>query len=73
MPAIKGEMISSIAVSTDCGSDVAAVKTFAEKKGDSYILNGQKCLSQIVQADFLTLLCRTSMDKGYKGFSLSCQ
>lgn len=24
------------------GSDVAAVKTKAEKKGDSYVLNGQK-------------------------------
>jgi len=71
-PAIKGEMVSAIAVTEpDAGSDVAALKTFAQKDGDSYILNGSKTfITNGTQADFLTLLARTSDDPGYHSFSL---
>lgn len=42
-PAITGDLVSAIAVTEpDAGSDVAAIKTFAKKDGDSYILNGSK-------------------------------
>jgi alkylation response protein AidB-like acyl-CoA dehydrogenase len=43
------------------GSDLAAVKTKAERKGDSYVINGQKVWSTMAQyADKCLLLARTS-------------
>ena len=71
-PAIKGDYICSIAISEpDCGSDVASIKTKAEKSGDDYILNGQKMfITNGTQADFLTVLAKTSAVKKYQGFSL---
>ena len=71
-PAIKGDMVAAIAVTEpDAGSDVAAIKTFARKDGDSYILNGSKTyITNGTQADFLTLLARSSEEKGYHSFSL---
>ncbi len=72
MPAIKGDMVAGIAVTEpDAGSDVAALKSFAKKEGDYYILNGSKTyITNGTQADFLTLLARTSDDPGYHSFSL---
>ena len=70
--AIKGEMVGAIAVTEpDAGSDVAALKTFARKDGDVYVLNGSKTyITNGTQADFLTLLARTSEAPGYHSFSL---
>ena len=70
--AIKGEMVGAIAVTEpDAGSDVAALKTFAKKDGDYYVLNGSKTyITNGTQADFLTLLARTSDDPGYHSFGL---
>lgn len=72
IPALKGNLIASIAVSEpECGSDVASMKTFAKRNGDFYVLNGQKMfITNGIQSDFLTLLCKTSLDQGHKGFSL---
>ena len=71
-PAIKGDMVASIAVTEpDAGSDVAALKTTAKREGDHYILNGSKTyITNGTQADFLTLLARTSDAPGYHSFSL---
>ncbi|MCJ8500687.1 acyl-CoA dehydrogenase family protein [Desulfatitalea alkaliphila] len=71
-PAIRGEMVGAIAVTEpDAGSDVAAIKTFAKRDGDSYVLNGSKTyITNGTQADFLTLLARTSDAPGYHSFSL---
>ncbi|MCG8686381.1 MAG: acyl-CoA dehydrogenase family protein [Desulfobacterales bacterium] len=71
-PALKGDMVAAIAVTEpDAGSDVAAIKSVAEKKGDHYILNGSKTyITNGLQADFLTLLARTSDEPGYHSFSL---
>ena len=70
--AIAGEMVSAIAVTEPgAGSDVAALKTRAVRKGDFYILNGSKTfITNGNQADFLTLLARTSDGPGYHTFSL---
>ena len=70
--AIKGEMVGAIAVTEPgAGSDVAALQTFARRDGDSYILNGSKTyITNGTQADFLTLLARTSDAPGYHSFSL---
>jgi citronellyl-CoA dehydrogenase len=65
-------MVAAIAVTEpDAGSDVAAIRTFARKEGDHYILNGSKTfITNGTQADFLTLLARTSDKPGYHSFSL---
>ncbi len=71
-PALRGDLVAAIAVTEpDAGSDVAALKTFAKKDGDHYILNGSKTfITNGTQSDFLTLLARTSDDPGYHSFSL---
>jgi citronellyl-CoA dehydrogenase len=70
--AISGEMVGSIAVTEPgAGSDVGALATTAKKDGDSYVLNGSKTfITNGAQADFLTLLARTSDDPGYHSFGL---
>jgi citronellyl-CoA dehydrogenase len=70
--AIAGEMIGAIAVTEpDAGSDVAALATTAKKDGDDYIVNGSKLyITNGTQADFFTLLARTSDEPGYHSFSL---
>ena len=71
-PALRGDMVAAIAVTEpDAGSDVAALKTTAVREGDHYVLNGSKTyITNGLQADFLTLLARTSEDPGYHSYSL---
>jgi citronellyl-CoA dehydrogenase len=71
-PAIAGEMVAAIAVTEPgAGSDVAALSTTAKRQGDYFIINGSKTyITNGTQADFLTLLARTSDDPGYNSFSL---
>jgi len=71
-PAIAGDVVTSIAVTEpDAGSDVAAIKTTAKREGDYFVINGSKTyITNGTQADFLTLLARTSDDPGYHAFSL---
>ncbi|CAN5773636.1 citronellyl-CoA dehydrogenase [soil metagenome] len=61
-PAIAGEMVTSIAVSeAGGGSDVAALKTYAKKDGDDYLITGSKMwITNAAQADWLCLLVNTS-------------
>ncbi len=45
------------------GSDVAAIKTKAEKKGDHYVLNGQKMwITNAGHANWYFVLARTNLD-----------
>ena len=71
-PALRGDMVAAIAVTEpDAGSDVASLKCSAVREGDHYILNGSKTyITNGLQADFLTLLARTSDEPGYHSFSL---
>ena len=71
-PAITGDMVAAIAVTEPgAGSDVAAIATTATKDGDDFIINGSKTyITNGIQADFLTLLARTTDDPGYHSFSL---
>jgi len=71
-PAIAGDMVSAIAVTEpDAGSDVFAIKTKAVKKNGHYVLNGSKTyITNGTQADFLTLLARTTDGDGYHSFGL---
>jgi citronellyl-CoA dehydrogenase len=63
-PAIKGEKIGALGVSEPgAGSDVAGIRTTAEKDGDEYVINGQKTwITNGTRADFITLAARTQTD-----------
>ena len=71
-PAISGEYVTSIAVSEHTGgSDVAALKTFAKKDGDDYLINGQKMwITNATQADYFCTLVNTSNATPHKNKSL---
>jgi citronellyl-CoA dehydrogenase len=70
--AIKGDMVGAIAVTEPgAGSDVAAISTTAKRENNHYVINGSKMfITNGTQADFYTLLARTSDDPGYHSFSL---
>ena len=72
VPAIRGEVVTSIAVTEpDAGSDVAGIRTRAVRDGDEWVINGAKLyITNGTQADWLCLLARTSDDPGYHGMSL---
>ena len=66
VPSIRGERVGCIGVSEPGGgSDVAAVKTFARKDGDDYVIDGQKMwITNGLQADWCCLLANTSPQGG---------
>jgi citronellyl-CoA dehydrogenase len=70
--AISGDMVGAIAVTEpNAGSDVAALQTTAVKDRNHYLVNGSKIyITNGTQADFFTLLARTSDAPGYSAFSL---
>jgi citronellyl-CoA dehydrogenase len=71
-PAIRGDAVCSIAVTEPgAGSDVASIRTKAERQGDHYVVNGSKMfITNGVQADWICLLARTTPGTSYKGMSL---
>jgi acyl-CoA dehydrogenase len=83
-PTLAGELIGALAITEpDGGSDVASIRTTAERDGDSYIVNGAKTfITSGVRADFVTTAVRTGdagahgisllvIDKGTPGFTVS--
>lgn len=58
------------ATEPNAGSDLLAMKTRAEKKGDRYVINGQKCfITNGSVADVMVVYAYTAPDKGSKGIS----
>ena len=52
------------------GSDLANQQTFAEKRGDSWVINGHKVWTSLAHfADWMILLCRTDKTDKYNGLS----
>jgi acyl-CoA dehydrogenase len=52
------------------GSDVSSMRTRATKKGDKYVLNGQKCfITNGTYADWYTVYAKTDPDAGHRGIS----
>lgn len=71
VPAIRGEMVSAIAVTEpDAGSDVAGIRTRAIRDGDDWVINGSKIyITNAATADWLCLLAVTDPGAGHAGFS----
>jgi citronellyl-CoA dehydrogenase len=71
-PAIRGDAVCSVAVTEPtAGSDVASIRTKADRDGDHYVINGSKMfITNAVQADWICTLVRTTPGNTYKGMSL---
>jgi acyl-CoA dehydrogenase len=85
-PIAAGEKIASLAVTEPgAGSDVAGIRTRAEKRGPHYVLNGAKTfITSGVRADLVAVLARTGPDpyrgltffvveRGMRGFSVGAK
>lgn len=69
----RGELLGAYALTEPgAGSDAAALRTRAERKGDRYVLNGEKVfITNGGQADLYIVFARTDLDPavGHKGIS----
>jgi acyl-CoA dehydrogenase len=72
-PLVSGEAIMGFGITeADAGSDAAAVKTRAEKRGDTYIINGSKMfITNGSLANYLLVFCLTNPEEkdGHKRHS----
>lgn len=68
---LSGEKIISLAITEPgAGSDVANIRTRAERRGGSYVVNGSKMfITSAMRADYLTVAVRTG-GSGMGGISL---
>ena len=74
LPAIaRGECFCSIGMSEpDTGSDLASVRTRAERKGDGWTINGRKIWTSYAhQSHYVLVLCRTSENAAARHQGLS--
>jgi alkylation response protein AidB-like acyl-CoA dehydrogenase len=72
-PIRRGELHFSLAYSEpEAGSDLASLRCRAERRGDAYVVTGQKCWQSYAQdMDHLWLLCRTgSQESRGRGLTL---
>ena len=66
----KGKGFSYCLSESEAGSDAAAMKTRAVKKGDGWVLNGsKKWISHAGVSEFYTVLASTDPEKGAKGIT----
>lgn len=68
---ISGEHVGALAMSEPgAGSDVVSMRLRAEKKGDRYVLNGNKMwITNGPDADTYVIYAKTDMDAGPKGIT----
>jgi acyl-CoA dehydrogenase len=71
VPAIRGERIGALGITEpNAGSDVAGIKTFAERVHGGYVVNGSKTfITNGVRADFLVTAVKTTQEGGHHGLS----
>ena len=71
-PTIAGDRVVGLGVSEPhAGSDVANIKTTAEKDGDDYVIDGSKMwMTNGLQCDWICLLARTGGDSRHNDKSL---
>ena len=70
---VTGDILTAVAVTEpDAGSDVAGLRTKAERSGNGWVLNGAKTfITNGVHADLLFVAARTDADaKGSRGISM---
>ena len=69
---VNGEKIAALAMTEpNCGSDLQAIKTHAEKDGNQYKINGSKTfITNGGSADLICLAAKTDPNQGSKGVSL---
>ena len=70
-PAIRGEKIAALAITEpDTGSDVASIRTRAEKVDGGWVVNGAKTfITNGVRADFYVTAVRTRPEPGHGSLS----
>ena len=71
-PSIEGDKIGCLCITEPFGgSDVAGMRTTAERKGDKYIINGSKTfITNGVYSDYLVVAAKTNPSDKYKGMSI---
>jgi alkylation response protein AidB-like acyl-CoA dehydrogenase len=71
-PALRGDLVATFALTEpDAGSDVAAITTRAERRGDRWVLRGTKTwVTNAPVADMLTVAAKTSDERGLKNIAL---
>jgi acyl-CoA dehydrogenase len=71
VPAIKGEKIGALGITEpDAGSDVAGLKTRAERVDGGFIVDGEKTyITNGVRADFIVTAVKTTSEGGHHGLS----
>lgn len=71
-PALEGRKIGALGITEpDAGSDVAGIRTRAERDGDEFVVNGAKTfITNGVRADFLLLVAKTNPEERHTGISL---
>ena len=72
VPALRGEKVATFALTEpNAGSDVAAITTRAEKRGEHWVLSGTKTwVTNAPVADILTVAAKTSGERGMKSIAL---
>ncbi len=72
IPALRGERVATFALTEpNAGSDLGNITTFAERRGDDYVLRGTKTwVTSAPVADFLTVAAKTSKERGMKHIAL---
>jgi len=70
-PMLAGEMVPAIAVTEPhCGTDAAAMRATAFKKGGRYVLNGEKSgVTMAMAADAVVVFAKTDPGAGARGVS----
>ncbi|MDG2282163.1 MAG: acyl-CoA dehydrogenase family protein [Longimicrobiales bacterium] len=70
-PALAGELMGGFAITEpDAGTDVASMKTRAERHGDEWVIDGHKWyISNAGIADFYIVFASTDPDQGSRGMS----
>jgi acyl-CoA dehydrogenase len=70
-PAIRGEKIGALGITEPgAGSDVASIRTRAERAGGGWVVNGEKTyITNGVRAEFIVTAVKTTAEGGHHGLS----
>ena len=67
---VKGKLAAFAATEPGAGSDILSMRTRAVRRGDTYVINGQKCfITNGSIADIISLYAYTNPDKRSKGIT----